>query len=308
MRFLLPAPLRGAAVSCRVPLAIRLVVCSLGLALGGPAAAADPPPQAKPAQAVPAAGPIEVKLVRDDQGYRLLRGGKPYFIQGAGGDGPLDLLARSGANSIRTWGAEHLDRTLDEAHKHGLSVAVGIWLGHERHGFNYNDADQVAAQAEMVRGVIERYKSHPAVLLWGLGNEMEGYAAGDNAAIWSAINNLAVMAKKLDPKHPTMTVVAEIGGDRVKNVEPPVPRSGHPGHQLLRRHRLIGAPLPRGGGHQTLLGHRIRTARGLGGRQKPLGRGPRIDQHRKSRAISRRLASHSRGSAAGARRIRLHLG
>ena len=38
-----------------------------------------------------------------------------------------------------------------------------------------------------------------AVLMWGLGNEMEGYGAGDNAAIWSAIINLAVMVKKLDP-------------------------------------------------------------------------------------------------------------
>src|SRR6516165_3768849 len=47
---------------------------------------------------------------------------------------------------------------------------------------------------------------------------MEGYAKGDNAAIWSAINNLAAMVKKIDPNHPTMTVVAEIGGDRVKNV------------------------------------------------------------------------------------------
>ena len=26
------------------------------------------------------------------------------------------------------------------------------------------------------------------------------------------------MAKKLDPNHPTMTVIAEIGGDSVKNV------------------------------------------------------------------------------------------
>jgi hypothetical protein len=97
-------------------------------------------------------------------------------------------------------------------------VTVGIWLGHERHGFKYNDADQVAAQYENARQAILRYKDHPAVLMWGLGNEMEGYGKGDNAAIWSAINNLAGLAKQIDPNHPTMTVVAEIGGDRVKNI------------------------------------------------------------------------------------------
>jgi hypothetical protein len=164
------------------------------------------------------AKPSVVRIVKNKDGWQLLRNGKPYFIKGAGGDGSKALLAQAGGNSVRTWGTDKLDRLLDEAHRHGLTVTVGIWLGHERHGFNYNDADQVAAQYETARKAILRYKDHPAVLMWGLGNEMEGYQKGDNAAIWSAINNIASLAKKLDPNHPTMTVVAEIGGDRVKNI------------------------------------------------------------------------------------------
>jgi hypothetical protein len=162
--------------------------------------------------------PAIVQVVKTDAGWQLLRNGQPYFIKGAGGDGSRSLLAEAGGNSIRTWGAEKLDKVLDEAHKHGLTVTVGIWLGHERHGFNYNNADQVAAQYESARKIIQAYKDHPALLMWGIGNEMEGYEKGDNAAIWSAINNIASMAKKLDQNHPTMTVVAEIGGDRVKNI------------------------------------------------------------------------------------------
>lgn len=162
--------------------------------------------------------PVAVRLVATAAGHELVRGGRPYFIRGVGGDGSLAMLASSGGNSIRTWGADHLEAKLDEAHRLGLTVAVGIWLGHERHGFDYNNADQVAAQIEQVRQTVERYRDHPAVLLWGLGNEMEGYERGDNAAIWSAVNNLAAMVKQLDPNHPTMTVLAEIGGERVKNV------------------------------------------------------------------------------------------
>jgi hypothetical protein len=162
--------------------------------------------------------PSVVRIIKTDAGFELQRDGEPYLIKGAGGDGPRKLLAAAGGNSVRTWGTDKLGDVLDEAHKHGLSVAVGIWLGHERHGFNYNDADQVAQQYEIVRDTVKRYKDHPAVLLWGLGNEMEGYEKGDNAAIWSTINNLASMVKKIDPNHPTMTVVAEIGGDRVKNI------------------------------------------------------------------------------------------
>lgn len=162
--------------------------------------------------------PVPVRLEHTADGHQLIRDGKPYFIRGVGGDGSLALLAKSGGNSVRTWGAEKLDAKLDEAHQLGLTVAVGIWLGHERHGFDYNNADQVSNQIKQVRQTVERYKNHPAVLLWGLGNEMEGYERGDNAAVWLAVNQLATLVKQLDPNHPTMTVLAEIGGDRVKNV------------------------------------------------------------------------------------------
>ena len=159
--------------------------------------------------------PLIVKVESQGTGWQLTRNGEPYLIRGVGGDKQLAALKAAGGNSIRTWSAEKLEPILDEAYKQGLTVTVGLWLGHERHGFDYNNADQVASQAEAVRQTITQFKDHPAVLMWGLGNEMEGYAAGDNAAIWSAINNLAVLAKQLDPHHPTMTVVAEIGGDRV---------------------------------------------------------------------------------------------
>lgn len=207
---------------------LTVASCS-GPAEGPPAGAkpekASPVPSATapatPAAAAPSTTPttaIRVELARTEDGWQLLRGGKPYVIKGAGGDGPKPALAQCGGNSYRTWAADNLQGALDEAQQLGLTVTIGIWLGHERHGFDYNNADKVAAQYEQVRKSVLQYKDHPALLLWALGNEMEGYAKGDNAAIWSAINNLATLVKKLDPNHPTMTVLAEIGGDKVKNV------------------------------------------------------------------------------------------
>ena len=160
-------------------------------------------------------GPLPVTLVQIDRGWELLRAGQPYSIRGAGGTASLELLAAAGANSIRTWGADDIDALLDEAHALGLSVSVGIWLGHERHGFDYSDPVQVAEQFERAREVVLRYKDHPAVLLWGVGNEMEGFGAGDDPAIWTAVNDIAAMIKEVDPYHPTMTVTAEIGGERI---------------------------------------------------------------------------------------------
>lgn len=163
------------------------------------------------------AQPVPVTLKQESGQWSLLRDGKPYFVRGGGGQGYLDDMVELGGNSIRTWGADNLQRTLDEAHKRGLTVTVGLWLGHERHGFDYTNADQVAKQYDDCKAAVLKYKDHPAVLAWGIGNEME-VPEGKNAAIWSAINNIASMVKKLDPNHPTMTVVAEIGGDKVKNI------------------------------------------------------------------------------------------
>lgn len=159
---------------------------------------------------------VSVRPRANKDGWQLFRDGEPYAIRGVGGSERLELLAQIGGNSVRTWNAENLEPLLDRAQRLGLTVTVGIWLGHERHGFNYNDAQPVAEQLDMARKIIERYCRHPAVLLWGIGNEME--AQGDNAAVWMAINAIAAMAKEIDPHHPTMTVIAEIGGNKVRNV------------------------------------------------------------------------------------------
>ena len=161
--------------------------------------------------------PVELRETADG-GWQLLRGGEPFLIRGVGGNGPLDRLAAAGANSVRTWGAEGAGKILDEAHQHGLTVTVGIWLGHERHGFDYSDPKQVAAQLAHARDVVLRHRDHPALLMWGIGNEMEGFEDGDNPVIWEAVNDIAAMVKELDPHHPVMTVTAEIGGGRISSL------------------------------------------------------------------------------------------
>ncbi|MFT5465037.1 MAG: hypothetical protein ACI8UO_000123 [Verrucomicrobiales bacterium] len=159
------------------------------------------------------AEPVKVEL----DGNQLLRGGQPYSIKGAGGTTSLDLLAASGANSIRTWGVdETTQQLLDDAHSNGLTVCLGIWLGQVRQGFDYQDYDQTKAQFDAVLDAVRKFKDHPAVLMWGLGNEMESPDDGENAAIWLHINQLAREVKALDPNHPTITVVAELGGRKAE--------------------------------------------------------------------------------------------
>ncbi len=163
----------------------------------------------------PPVKPVPVVVEKTADRYRLLRGGKPYFVKGGGGSRFLDSMAKAGANSVRTWGDEEAARALPEAQKRGLSVCFGLWMGHERHGFDYADEKAVAAQREKFRPIIEKYKNDPALLVWQIGNEMEG--DGKNPRVWKAVNDVAKMIHAIDPNHPTLTVIAEIGGDKIKN-------------------------------------------------------------------------------------------
>jgi hypothetical protein len=158
-------------------------------------------------------GPSVVKVEKDQDNYRLLRDGKPYVIKGGGGRVYLEALKEAGGNSLRTWGEDELEPLLDRAHELGLTVTIGIWLGQERQGFNYADAEAVRREVEKARGFFRRYRRHPALLMWGLGNEMEG--SGDNPVIWQTVNEIARVAKVEDPNHPTMTVIAEAGGLKI---------------------------------------------------------------------------------------------
>jgi len=96
----------------------------------------------------------QVSLGKNSRGaWELLRDGKPFLIQGVGGPGSLQLAKEAGANSIRTWGIEQLEAKdadghtlLNWAEELGLTLCVGIWVKHERHGFKYDDAKFIQQQ------------------------------------------------------------------------------------------------------------------------------------------------------------------
>ena len=165
---------------------------------------------------------IPVEVVQRDGNWTLLRGGEPYYIRGCGGQTHLDKVVEIGGNSIRTWGLDQLnDGLLDDAHERGLSVMLGLWAGHERHGFDYNDPIAVRSQLERFRRAVEKYKDHPAILLWGVGNEVDLFYS--NTKVWDAIQDIAAMIHEVDPNHPTCTVTAGLDPEEVRLIKEKAP-------------------------------------------------------------------------------------
>jgi len=158
---------------------------------------------------------IPVTVNQDENGaWHLLRNAKPYEVRGAGGNVQLDKLVEIGGNSIRTWSTDNAQEILDEAYSKGLTVMLGLWVQHERHGFDYNDEKKVAAQLEEFKKVILQFKDHPALLMWGIGNEVDLFYS--NTRVWAAINDIAKFIHKVDHNHPTSTVTAGLDEKEVK--------------------------------------------------------------------------------------------
>ncbi|MBO6513068.1 MAG: hypothetical protein JJ974_03790 [Phycisphaerales bacterium] len=158
-----------------------------------------------------------VSIQQTDSGVTLLKDGEPYTILGVGGTTNLDLLASHGGNTIRTWGADGIESLMDDAHANGISVVIGLWLKHERHGYDYSDPAVKQSELADVEKYVRMYRDHPALLAWGVGNEVELGGSMDTAI--QQINDAAALVKSLDPNHPTMAVIAEIGDDKALRIQ-----------------------------------------------------------------------------------------
>lgn len=150
---------------------------------------------------------VEIKYIGNKA--VLLRQGEPYVIKGAAGSEYMEKVAEYGGNSIRTWSIDDADYILDKAHELGLTVTLGLEIGRPTWGtdFNYWNFREVNRKIEELRPVIEKHKDHPALLMWGVGNEVYLFGGGKRFFIFYFINKVAKMIKEVDPNHPTMTTV-----------------------------------------------------------------------------------------------------
>ena len=169
-----------------------------------------------------AAQAVKVEVVGESGAFQLLRDGEPYVVKGAGVAGmDLATVAARGGNSVRTWGVEMALATLDAAARHGLTVSLTLPVVSERHGFDYDDEQAVAAQRQRVEAIVRRYRDHPALLAWIIGNELNfGHT---NPRVFNAVNELSRTIHALDPNHPTTTAVSYPEGDLLDTIRTRAP-------------------------------------------------------------------------------------
>ncbi|MFD0977790.1 glycoside hydrolase family 2 TIM barrel-domain containing protein [Salinimicrobium gaetbulicola] len=153
----------------------------------------------------------KVYVAHDGNSYKLIRNNEPFQIKGAAGNSHFRELKEAGGNTIRVYDTINLKSTLDKAHEYGLAVIVDIPLPKYGDGSKFYEKD-LSVPKKKIASLIRKFKDHPALLYWNLGNELYYPTFHKDVKFFSSYNSLVDLVKKTDPDHPVSTAV--IGGNR----------------------------------------------------------------------------------------------
>jgi len=190
----------------------------------------EPQPEAKP----PSTGSVKVvgrKLYVDGEEFEVKSVGYAPIPIGQNPEWGYDitvhpelwardfpLLRAMGANTIRTWGKVNSTSFLDNAWNNGnqpIRVIMGYWMGSEQDYQNEAVRRRIIAD---FKAYVNKYKNHPPVLMWAIGNEENYfYAKGDNQkhkAYFSLVNEMAKAAYEIEGTsyHPVAALALEFPG------------------------------------------------------------------------------------------------
>lgn len=169
-------------------------------------AAAQPLPQ----------GPRKVSIENNGKQWNLVVDGKPFYVHGASAyfSQPFyGMLPNYGANTVRFFSIPDSDgqKLLDNCAKIGLLVHAGLGFKSIRSGYyDADEQDAIARQEQKIISIVQKYKDHPAILCWSIGNEFEiGHASEPLTAQWESIERIAARIHEIDPNHPVTLAVVD---------------------------------------------------------------------------------------------------
>lgn len=147
-----------------------------------------------------------------------------FQIKGVCGDTDLERLAKLGVNAVRGYTIQEpavMREKLDRAHGLGMKVILSEWMPH--HGENKGrdgavwNFDYNAKGDQMVQNLIRKVEGigdHPAILMWGLGNEVhldEPYLR--------VVNRMSEEIHKRFPHHLTSLTVINVKDEGIAAIK-----------------------------------------------------------------------------------------
>ena len=131
-------------------------------------------------------------------------------------DQDLSLMIEAGINTIRVYAPIDDVAILDKIHAAGIKLIVG---------FGYNQGGVFDIASGSLLDYVTKYKTHPAILFWELGNEYNYHPEwfdGDINNWYTALEKTAQLINALDANHPVSTAHGEIPTQEVLNENPSI--------------------------------------------------------------------------------------
>ncbi|WP_235996351.1 glycoside hydrolase family 2 TIM barrel-domain containing protein [Robertkochia sediminum] len=131
-------------------------------------------------------------------------------------DRDLDLMKEAGVNTVRIYAPIDSKGVLDKFHNAGIKVIVG---------FGYNQGGVFDILSGTCIDYVNKYKDHPAILFWELGNEYNYHPEwfGNNINTWyRSLNTTADRIHQADPGHPVATAHGELPTNEILELCPNV--------------------------------------------------------------------------------------
>lgn len=166
----------------------------------------------------------KVWVVRENGKYVLYRNGVPFVVRGGSGYTHMAKLSAIGGNTIRTWDTTGLEAILDEAAANNLAVIAGFYVPESKYlDYFYRNQQKVDSQYAAFRQLVRRYRSHPALLMWCLGNEVDFPFKAKYNKFYEEYNRLLDMIHTEDPDHPVTTAMVNYQLRNVMNIRLKIP-------------------------------------------------------------------------------------
>jgi len=138
----------------------------------------------------------------------LIRNDKPFKFKGATGDASFKLLSKAGGNTVRVYDTINLESILDKALENQLAVIVDIKLPKYSDKYNYyGNHDKNNKLKLKVKKLVKKYKDHPALLFWNLGNELDYPLVLIKNNFIKTYNELIDIIHSTDPNHLVSTTL-----------------------------------------------------------------------------------------------------
>ncbi|MBL0359132.1 MAG: hypothetical protein IPP72_20705 [Chitinophagaceae bacterium] len=160
----------------------------------------------------------KVEIRKEGGGYRLYKNAVPFLVKGAVGHTHISELAASGGNTMLIWDTSLIEKTLNEAEQYHVSIIVGLDIPTGELTDFYKDEKQVNKLFTAYEKIVKKYKNHPALLAWGLGNELIMPISSQSSYFYKTYNRFLKMIHTEDVNHPVTTTVINYQKQSLLNI------------------------------------------------------------------------------------------